>query len=576
MSHPTLLTSLFLSVLSAAPLHETGPSDEVRAAVAEGRARLEAGKPVEAEVLFARAAELDGNALRTRMWLLRAWMEEERSDEVLAALDGLDAAGERGAVMNYLYGMAFARRAEQAVASGNVDSSVPMLFQDASDLLARAVAADGERFADAWLPLANAAWQSQDLATARRAADAAVEVLDGRVDALEMRGKVALSQLVVAEGREPGGAEAEAFWQASTESFGQALATLCADPEAAPEQVAATATSLAHAWLWRQRYGEATDAFATAVAFAPGRVDYGGMHGLLAAAPADATAPSGFRAALEAGRERFEARRGADDPGEAALLWWLGWARFGAAEWAASEEAFLKGLELAPGISNGWYYVALARHYRKDPEGALAAMRAGWEADPASLAGTAAASGGGVRGLEGLIGWCATQEPARNLDAAFLAEVLTRAFPDEPRHWNNLGLFLRDEGERQEIAAYHGEGPAPDDAVLADLYEGSFAAYERALALTPDDPQVINDTALMLQYHLDRDQERVEAMYRRSIALSEERLADADLSPDDRARFEQTREDARGNLDRLLGLEPEHPGKPAPESATSGGEVDGR
>ena len=105
--------------------------------------------------------------------------------------------------------------------------------------------------------------------------------------------------------------------------------------------------------------------------------------------------------------------------------------------------------------------------------------------------------------------------------------------------------------------------PPPDEALLADLYERSFVAYQRALALTPDDPQVLNDTALMLQYHLEREHDQVETMYRRSIALSEERLADPGLSPGDRERFETTLRDATGNLKLLLE-------SPQPENAASG------
>jgi tetratricopeptide (TPR) repeat protein len=184
------------------------------------------------------------------------------------------------------------------------------------------------------------------------------------------------------------------------------------------------------------------------------------------------------------------------------------------------------------------------------------------------MVATLAAARGSLRGFEGLIGWCATLERPRNLDAAYLAELLTAAFPDEPRHWNNLGLFLRDEGELLEITAHREKATPPDPALLADLYERSFAAYERALALTPDDPQVLNDTALMLQYHLGRDPEQVAAMYRRSIELSELRLAAPDLSPDDRARFEQTRSDATGNLRMLLAPPPAHEG--AAPGATAG------
>ena len=55
--------------------------------------------------------------------------------------------------------------------------------------------------------------------------------------------------------------------------------------------------------------------------------------------------------------------------------------------------------------------------------------------------------------------------------------------PNNANHWNNYGLMCRDTGE----------------------YEEGFRAYKRAMELVPDDPRLVNDTALMLQYHLLRD-----------------------------------------------------------------------
>lgn len=535
---------------------------EILAGIDQGRARLDAGEPVEAEALLARAAERDGGRLRTRMWVLRAWMDLGRSDEVLAELDALDHAGVHGIEMSYLYGMAFAVRAQAAVESGQTDAGTGMLLADAVPLLRLALEADAPRFVDAALVLARAAWQTQDLDLARWAADLGVARRPDWRAAWLQRGRVALSQFVVAEGEEAGSVVAESLWQGATDSFRRAL-ELC---EAAGDAVRAaeSATGLAHALLWRERAVEATAAFATAIAWAPESHDFAGTQRLLSGAErGDGEGPLGFRAAVEEGRARFEARVATEDARLASLDWWLGLARFLEADWRGAEAAFQACLARSPGIVNAWCYVALARAYEKDSEGALAAMRSGCEGDGPTMVAALSAAGGGVRAFEGLIGWCATQEPARNLDAAFLADLLTQAFPDEPRHWNNLGLFLRDEGERLEISAHRRKEPRPDEAMLADLYERSFVAYQRALALTPDDPQVLNDTALMLQYHLERDRDQVEAMYRRSIALSEERLADPGLSPGDRERFETTLRDATGNLKLLLE-------SPQPENAASG------
>jgi tetratricopeptide (TPR) repeat protein len=129
--------------------------------------------------------------------------------------------------------------------------------------------------------------------------------------------------------------------------------------------------------------------------------------------------------------------------------------------------------------------------------------------------------------------------------------------PEEPRYWNNLGLFLRDEGERLEIDAHENKTPAPDPALLEDLYGRAYAAYQRALELHPDDPQLICDTAVMLTYHIGGEKTEVEAMYRHALALVEARLAASDLTAEDRARFEQTRDDIGVNLKALLQPEKE-------------------
>ena len=147
------------------------------------------------------------------------------------------------------------------------------------------------------------------------------------------------------------------------------------------------------------------------------------------------------------------------------------------------------------------------------------------------------------------------QEPARNRDGALLSEMLAEAQPDQARHWNNLGLFLRDEGEQLEIDAYRNKTAKPDPAVLVDLYGRSYRAYQRALELNPEDPQLINDLALMMHYHLGPDLVQAEAMYRQALDLVAQRLAASGISEDDRLRFAQTKMDIEDNLKALI--EPE-------------------
>lgn len=510
-----------------------------------GRALLEHGQPAEARALFEQAASLDGETLQTRMWVLRAWMDEGRSNDTLDAIDRLARSGHSGPGMDYLYGMAFARRAEGQLAEGVGDSSIEMNFLDANGLLERALRADGQRFRDAYPALARSAWFTQDLELARWAADQARLLYPEEPAVWQQRGRVLMSQFVLAQEASAWSPEAEELWSGAVASFRRALELYGSPTEPQAElELARTATELGDAWLWKDEASEASAAYATAISWSPDSMDYPRIYALLSSAPA------GFRGALEQGAELLRAHSGETDPRAGKLFWWLGYARFEAADWTGAEEAFALALERAPGAANAWFYVSLARQYRKDSEGALAALRTGWELDPAAIVAAAGSAGGSLRAFEQLIGWCAENE--RNLDAALIAEMLAEAAPDEPRHWNNLGLFLRDEGERLELEASKEDAPAPDPALLADLYQRAFVAYARALELSPDDPQLLNDTALMLHYHLKRDLDRARSMYERAIELARERLAAPDLPAGDRERFETALQDANTNLEDLL------------------------
>jgi hypothetical protein len=538
------------TVVAGPRLDDADQAARVRA----GRALLASGHALEAEALLAAASEADGERLRTRMWLLRAWMELGKSNDTLDALDALDRAGERGLDMTYLYGMAFARRAEGYVADGVMDSSVGMNFIDAVDLLGQALRADPERYADGFLPLAGAAWYVSNPEVARWAAERAVEAQPESVEAWLLRARIALKAYTELASDAAAAPEADALWSQAELSF-RRVRELAAAPEDERGAVLLAAAAREHGdtFAWKQRGAEATEAYGTAAAWDPAgfpyRQAYDALRGLKA--ELEDERPFGFRAALELAHAELVARGKEAAPEAGNLLWWLGWARFVAADWTGSEQAFAAALALGPEYANAWFYVGLARQYRQDSEGALAAMHAGWDADPAAMVAVAASAGGALRAFENLLGWCASQETPRNLDAAFLAEMLAQAFPTEPRHWNNLGLFLRDEGERLELEAFQAKLPEPDAAVTDPLYERALAAYERALELSPDDPQLLNDTALMLIYHVGPDFPRAQTMFERAIALIGEHLADPALGPEDRQRFEQSKTDAEENLQRV-------------------------
>jgi tetratricopeptide (TPR) repeat protein len=118
-------------------------------------------------------------------------------------------------------------------------------------------------------------------------------------------------------------------------------------------------------------------------------------------------------------------------------------------------------------------------------------------------------------------------------NAAKGKDILAALCAVDPKNadiWNNYGLVCRD----------------------LQAFEESLRAYEKALVLTPDDPQVLNDTAVILHYYLHRDYERAQDLYEKSIEASTKMLETPDkLSPELKDATERVKKDATNNLANL-------------------------
>jgi tetratricopeptide (TPR) repeat protein len=83
--------------------------------------------------------------------------------------------------------------------------------------------------------------------------------------------------------------------------------------------------------------------------------------------------------------------------------------------------------------------------------------------------------------------------------------------------YNNAALAARDLGVQKAQA---GQAEA-----AKELWERSYRYYDRAVALSPDDPRIANDCGLMLLYHLDRSHDRAEQLFAQAIELGKAQLA---------------------------------------------------
>jgi tetratricopeptide (TPR) repeat protein len=546
------IETLFLALPFAVAPAAAAPSARVAAAaresadelIARGRAALAEGKLDDAQAAFDAAAALEASP-RTRVWVVRGWIARGATDEALIAVDELKAARAPASDVDYLYGLAFHAAAAQAVASGSAGAFTQSQFQDAVAYLKRALAADAERYRDAWLALADAAWNAPDLETAAAAAAKAAEIEPANAAAHLIRGRVAFSRYSSARESDP--SAAEALWKDSLAAFETAARVLGAPSERARmSQLADALVQIAYLHQWKQDVDAAAVAYSAAMAWDPALVDFGAVRSLVGA--------ERFAAMVAAAVPQLEKRRGERDPVEATLLWWHGFAQFEASRFAESEAAFRRTLELWPSYVNSWYYVFRCAYSQQRFADALAALERYFEADPDGLAAALASQPElNLPIVEYLVGWCANGanhggEP-KNDKAALLCEMLTRARPEVARYWNNLGLFLRDHGEQMRL-----RDKDVDPALLARQWEAAYAAYQRTLELEPENPNYLNDTAVMLHYYLDRELDRALAMYEKAARRADEELARKDLSPTDREIVQIAKRDSNDNLRKLKRL----------------------
>ena len=228
------------------------------------------------------------------------------------------------------------------------------------------------------------------------------------------------------------------------------------------------------------------------------------------------------------------AKTKAPSPKKAAtLVWYIAYAQLEKKDWKEAKQNFALAVAANPGYANSRFYAMLAAFWDGDHDAALV--------HAARYAGDAASAFADlIKGLAkndrdeaqrileflALRAYKANHLPAsRDLNhvIAFLEEKV------EP--WNNYAFLCRETGQ----------------------YEQSLAAYEHALELEPESPQVLNDAAVILQYHLATPENLAKARqyYDRALVAADKMLADPKTSEEQRKLAAQARQDARGNLAKL-------------------------
>ncbi len=206
--------------------------------------------------------------------------------------------------------------------------------------------------------------------------------------------------------------------------------------------------------------------------------------------------------------------------------------RDGQAEFEAAEALFAQAGELEPALE------AACTEYR-----AACRVGVGWSLFPSDVQASEAAfhqaealapgrelPAGLPSALDGLDRLARHWTEKDVVHASELFGELHSLAPANAGWANDAGLALRDAAvelvSRARAACARG-ARAEAETLLArarEQMERSYRAYQDAVLLAPDDVALLNDCALILVYHLQRDGDEAERMLRRALELGEARL----------------------------------------------------
>ncbi|MFQ5748792.1 MAG: hypothetical protein ACE5H3_04955, partial [Planctomycetota bacterium] len=316
---------------------------------------------------------------------------------------------------------------------------------------------------------------------------------------------------------------------------------------------ASAVVPLADLLAWVKRPGDARAVLVKALAQDPGSGEFLGRLKNL-----DAKDPSAAVADLEAVHEAV--------PGDAGILWYLGEANyrrheakralgdFQAAEEAldAAEKAFVRSRELEPRFAETcaqWLHlVRTARGWTLREEGrvdeAAEAFLNALEKDPGLLE-EKADPGTLALGIYAVVDDYFKASALEEMEKAraFLARV-TAAAHRNPDWENNLAFVCRELGVDAQRRK--------DEAAAARLFRQSWEAYTRAVSLSPDDPRLINDRALIAVYYLPDEKlfPEAERELQRAIRIGTARLKELpeNVTQPKRRALEEAVGDAWENL----------------------------
>ena len=230
-------------------------------------------------------------------------------------------------------------------------------------------------------------------------------------------------------------------------------------------------------------------------------------------------------------------------PKEVLNYWYRGSTYYGMGpdHWTNTRDDFLKVLDLNPDFTNAYYFLAdgaMQRGQQLNGEGnatnrerAYSAAAKFWalylkDFGPTYLQTVKQNQDGDINAAK-TMNWLAGKSTMEN--GIILLEWATTANPGFGDAWNNLAFFYRDTGKADK----------------------SLRAYAKAHELLPDDPQIMNDYAVIYHYYLKSEDDLARELYKKAVARADAMIANGEVADGDEARINTALKDAKNNLRKL-------------------------
>ena len=239
------------------------------------------------------------------------------------------------------------------------------------------------------------------------------------------------------------------------------------------------------------------------------------------------------RAAYADAHRRYAAGTTARPELAATLRFYEGRACFDGGAWAEAQTCFLEALAGNPAATNTYYYLFLCAFYQGDHDTAERHASAYAGLGAPTFADVVRALAGDKRGEVGaIVKFLADRAFAQKRVAGSrdLNHVIA-CLKDSADAWNNHAFLCRETG----------------------FFPEALESYHHALEKEPDSPQLLNDAAVILQYHLPTPANlgKARTMYERVLQLADTMLADARNTGVVRERAQKAKIDAAANLAAL-------------------------